>query len=268
MSASSALIAVMDKACRKVAGQLRRDFGEVSALQVSRKGPADYVSQADLRTEEILREELTRARPRFGWLMEENGAQAGEEGEPRWIVDPIDGTTNFLHAIPHFAVSIAVEHQGEIIAAFTYQPITDETYWAEKGKGAWLGRNRLRVSARRELSEAVMATGIPYLGHGDSARFSRILASVMPRVAGVRRFGAASLDLAWVAAGRFDGFWEEGLSPWDVAAGVLLVREAGGFVSDFRGGESMLSGGSIIAGNTHLHSQLHKLVAQGIKAVG
>ena len=266
MPAYSALIRVMEAAARKASPRLRRDFGEVEQLQVSRKGPADFVSQADKAAEATLLEELSRVRPDFGWLMEEGSEQAGKPGAPRWIVDPLDGTTNFLHGMPHFAISIAVEQGGDLLAGLIYQPLTDEVFWAEKGKGAWLGHKRLRVSARDGLKTAVFATGVPYHGHGDAEEFSAILAEVMPECAGVRRFGAASLDLAWVAAGRFDGFWESGLSIWDMAAGVLLVREAGGFVTDYRGGNAMLENGTIIAANSALHSRLHKLVATGVKA--
>ncbi|MCH8685357.1 inositol monophosphatase family protein [Pedomonas mirosovicensis] len=267
MPIRSALITVIERAVRKAGSSLRRDFGEVEQLQVSRKGPADFVSAADQKAERILKEELKRARPDFGFLMEESGEEAGSTPDmPRWIVDPLDGTTNFLHGIPHYGISVALEEHGEIIAGVVYNPLTDETFWAEKGKGAWLGERRLRVSGRQDMRQAVVATGIPYHGHGDHERFSAILSAVMQEVAGVRRFGAASLDLAYVAAGRFDAFWEDSLQPWDIAAGILLIREAGGFVSDFRGGEQMLKTGEVVAGNAHLQSRLHKLVAQGIKA--
>ena len=260
--AQSAIITVMERACRKAAPRLRRDFGEVSQLQVSRKGPADFVSQADKAAENTLVEELQKARPGWGFLLEEGGEIAGEEADsPRFIIDPLDGTSNFLHGIPHFATSIAVEHLGTVVAGLIYQPLTDESFWAERGRGAWLHNARLRVSGRSHLSEALFATGIPYKGHGDQAQFEAILGRVIPEVAGVRRFGAASLDLAWVAAGRFDGFWEEGLQSWDVAAGMLLVKEAGGFVSDYRGGERMLERQELIAANDQLHSRLHRLVA-------
>lgn len=260
--AQSAIITVMERACRKAAPKLRRDFNEVSQLQVSRKGPADFVSQADKAAENTLVEELQRARPGWGFLLEEGGEIPGEEPDsPRFIIDPLDGTSNFLHGIPHFAISIGVEHLGTVVAGIIYQPLTDESFWAERGRGAWLHNARLRVSGRSQLSEALFATGIPYKGHGDQAQFEAILGRVIPEVAGVRRFGAASLDLAWVAAGRFDGFWEEGLHPWDVAAGMLLVKEAGGFVSDYRGGERMLERQEIIAANDQMHSRLHRLVA-------
>lgn len=265
MPIHSALITVMDKAARKAGPRLRRDFNEIDALQVSKKGPADFVSNADRAAEKTIREILTHARPDWGLLMEEEGATAGADPDHRWIVDPLDGTTNFLHGIPHFAISIAAEERGEVVAGLIYQPLTDESFWAEKGKGAWLQDRRLRVSARRDLIDSVIATGIPFAGHGDGEAFKRVLSAVMPEVAGVRRFGAAALDLAWVAAGRFDGFWEADLQPWDVAAGVLLVREAGGFVSDFRGGERFVDRREIVAGNDRISNKLGKLVTGALR---
>jgi myo-inositol-1(or 4)-monophosphatase len=267
MPARSGLMTMMERAARKVAPQLRRDFGEVENLQVSAKGPADFVSNADKNAERTLYQELGKARPEYGFLLEEGGDIPGEPGAPRWIVDPLDGTTNFLHGIPHFAISIAVEDAGEITAALIYQPLTDETYWAEKGQGAYLGEKRLRVSGRRVLNEAVFATGIPFMGHGDTAAYSAVLSTIMPKVAGVRRFGSASLDLAWLAAGRYDGFWEAGLQKWDIAAGLLLVREAGGLVTDYRGGQGMMETGDVIAGNQNLHSELHKMVATTLRSL-
>ena len=262
----SAIITVMERACRKAAPRLRRDFGEVSQLQVRRTGPAECGSQADQAAERTLLEELQKARPGWGFLLEEGGEIPGEEeNSPRFIIDPLDGTSNFLHGIPHFAISIGVEHMGVPLAAMVYQPLTDESFWAERGRGAWLHNARLRVSGRGDLSEALLATGIPYKGHGDQDQFETILNKVIPEVAGVRRFGAASLDLAWVAAGRFDGFWEQGLSHWDVSAGLLLVKEAGGFVSDFRGGEKMVERREVIAANDLLHSRLHRLVAGALR---
>jgi myo-inositol-1(or 4)-monophosphatase len=261
----SAIITVMERACRKAAPKLRRDFGEVAQLQVSRKGPADFVSNADRAAERTLVEELQKARPGWGFLLEEQGEIAGEPGSPRFIIDPLDGTSNFLHGIPHFAISVAAEQDGVVKAGIVYQPLTDESFWAEQGRGAWLQNARLRVSGRRDLSDCLVATGIPYRGHGDQAQFEAVLSAVIPEVAGVRRFGAASLDLAWLAAGRFDGFWEQGLSEWDVAAGILLVREAGGFVTDFRGGDQMFARREIVAGTGETHSRLHRLVASAIR---
>jgi myo-inositol-1(or 4)-monophosphatase len=273
MVAHSGLITVMDRAARKAAPRLRRDFNEVQQLQVSRKGPADFVSMADRRAEETIYEELKKARPDWGFLMEEAGEIEGDPNKPRWIVDPLDGTSNFLHGLPHFAISIAVEEprpgggRGEITQGLIYQPLTDESFWAEKGRGAWLQDRRLRVSARRELPDALIATGIPFLGHGNFKQWSAIFAAIAPEVAGIRRFGAASLDLAWVAAGRFDAFWESDLKPWDVAAGMLLVREAGGFVSDFRGGDKPMERNEYFASNDGLHTKLHKLMANGLRGI-
>jgi myo-inositol-1(or 4)-monophosphatase len=273
MVSHSGLITVMERAARKAAPRLRRDFGEVEHLQVSRKGPADFVSLADERAEQTLVEELRHARPDWGMLLEEGGAIEGDPNKPRWVVDPIDGTSNFLHSLPHFAISIAVQEPkpggqgyGELSHGLVYQPLTDESFWAEKGRGAWLQDRRLRVSSRRDLSEALIATGIPYKGHGDLARWQKINDAVAPEVAGIRRFGSAALDLAWVAAGRFDGFFEEDLHFWDIAAGLILVREAGGFATDYRGGDAGLVNGQVLAGNDQLHSRLHKLVANAIRS--
>jgi myo-inositol-1(or 4)-monophosphatase len=270
MVAHSGLITVMDRAARKAAPRLRRDFGEVQQLQVSRKGPADFVSQADQRAEQTLYEELKKARPDWGFLGEEGGTREGDPTKPRWIVDPLDGTTNFLHGIPHFSISIAVEEprpngKGEITQGLVYQPVTDESFWAEKGRGAWLHDRRLRVSSRRDLADALIATGIPFLGHGNFEEWTKIFSAIAPEVAGIRRFGSAALDLAWVAAGRFDGYWESDLKPWDVAAGMLLVKEAGGFVTDFRGGDQPMERRQFLAGNDGLHSKLHKLLAGALR---
>jgi myo-inositol-1(or 4)-monophosphatase len=256
----SAILNVMVGAATKAARGLKRDFGEVENLQVSKKGPADFVSAADLRAEEIIRAELERARPGYGFLMEESGATEGSDPQHRWIVDPLDGTTNFLHGIPLFAISIALERQGKLAAAVVYNPISDELYTAERGSGAFLNDRRLRVAARAHLADAVVATGVPHAGRGGHEQFMKELAAVMPAVAGVRRCGAASLDLAWVASGRFDGFWERRLSPWDVAGGMLLIREAGGFVTDTEGGDTALESGHIVAGNEAIHRQLLALL--------
>ena len=272
MAALSGLIRVMEKAARKAGSRLRRDFGEVEHLQVSRKGPADFVSKADQAAERILWDELRAVRPGYGFLMEEGGDIPGEDGKPRFIIDPLDGTSNFLHGIPHFAISIAVQEPrldgkgwGDVTAAVVYQPITDETFWAEKASGAWLQDRRLRVSSRRHLDESLIATGIPFAGRGDSAEWTRIYGKLAPEVAGIRRFGAASLDLAWLAAGRFDGFWESSLSPWDTAAGCLLVREAGGFITDWRGRSQPICDAEVVAGNDVVHSRLHKIIAAALK---
>jgi myo-inositol-1(or 4)-monophosphatase len=268
----SGLITVMTRAARKAAPRLRRDFGEVELLQVSRKGPADFVSMADERAEQTVIEELRHARPDWGLYLEEGGTIEGDPAKPRWVVDPVDGTSNFIHSIPHFAISIAVQEPkpggrgwGEISHGLVYQPLTDESFWAEKGRGAWLHDRRLRVSSRRDLSEALLATGVPFKGHGHLDRFQKVLGAVAPEVAGIRRFGSAALDLAWVAAGRYDGFWEEDLHYWDIAAGLILVREAGGFVTDFRGGDAGLADGQVLAANGQIHSRLHKLVAGALR---
>ncbi len=270
--AVSGIIRVLERAARKAGSRLRRDFGEVEHLQVSRKGPADFVSKADEAAERILWDELRAARPDWGFLLEEAGEIKGDETKPRFIIDPLDGTTNFLHGMPHFAISIAVQEPkldgsgwGEVTAGLVYQPITDESFWAEKSRGAWLHDARLRVSARRDLSESLIATGIPFGGHGNFPEWQKIAGAIGPRVAGIRRFGSAALDLAWVAAGRYEGFWEAGLKPWDSAAGCLLVREAGGFVSDWRGRSLPVCDQTILAGNDTLHSRLHKLLVGALK---
>lgn len=256
MIVKSANINVMMGAARKAARGLLRDFGEVEQLQVSQKGPGDFVSAADHRVEKALRTELTKARPDYGLLLEESGYVEGKDPHNMWVVDPLDGTTNFLHSIPHFAISIGLVRNGEPIAGVIYQPLTDEMFWAEKGSGAFVNDRRLRVSARRKMDEAVITTGIPHHGRPEPKRFLGQLEKVMNASAGVRRFGAATLDLAYVAAGRCDGFWEIGLKPWDIAAGMILVREAGGYVSDFDGPANPLDSGNVVAANDHLHAPL------------
>lgn len=265
--ARSALLNVMVQAAFKAGKSLSRDFGEVQNLQVSVKGPSDYVSQADRKAEKIVKDELMKARPTYGFVGEESDEIKGTDGAHRWIVDPLDGTTNFLHGIPQFAVSIALERNGEIVAAVVFNPATDELYTAEKGGGAFLNDRRLRVAARKELSDAVVICGVPHLGRGNHGKFLVELRHVMGEVAGVRRFGAASLDLAYIAAGRCDGFWEVGLAAWDIAAGILLIREAGGWVSDFDGKTNMLETGSVVAGNEYIHKALlevtHRPIPRG-----
>jgi myo-inositol-1(or 4)-monophosphatase len=265
MAVRSATINVMANAALKAARGLIRDFGEVEQLQVSVKGPGEFVSAADLKAEKVLRTELVKARPGYGFLMEESGAEGGSDRHHRWIVDPLDGTTNFLHGIPHFAISIALERDGDIIAGLIYEPVRDEMFWGEKGGGAFLNDRRLRVSARRQLGEALIGTGIPFVGRGDHGTYLATLGAVMAATSGVRRLGVASLDLAYVAAGRLDGFWEFGLSPWDIAAGIVLVREAGGYVTDVAGGGSMLGSGDVLAANDHLHQPLARLLDQSRK---
>ncbi|MGE0718908.1 MAG: inositol monophosphatase [Alphaproteobacteria bacterium] len=259
MARPSPIVNVMTAAARKAARDLARDFGEVEQLQVSRKGPADFVSAADLKAERTLHRELSRARPGYGFLMEEAGAAAGD-GRNRWIIDPLDGTTNFLHGVPHFAISIALETEGEIVAGVVHQPLTDETYWAERGAGAYLNDRRLRVSSRARLEDSLIGTGIPFKGEEGHGHYLATLGAVTPQVSGVRRMGAAALDLAFVAAGRFDAFWEFELRPWDIAAGILLVREAGGYVTTPAGGADVLETGDVLAANDRLHQPLAELL--------
>jgi len=260
----SAVLNVMVKAAYRAGRSLKRDLGEIENLQVSMKGPRNFVTAADLRAEEIVHGELAKARPDYGFLGEEGGVHAGSDKSHRWIVDPLDGTTNFLHGIPHFAVSIALEREGTVVAALTYNPANDELFVAERGKGAFLNDQRLRVAARSRLADAVVACGLPHHGRGDLALARREIAAAQQHYAGLRRFGAATLDLAWVAAGRFDAYWERDLSPWDLAAGILLVREAGGFVSDLDGRDGILAKGEVAAGNDTMHRELLRL----LKAAG
>jgi myo-inositol-1(or 4)-monophosphatase len=254
--ARSALLNVMVQAALKAGKSLSRDFGEVQNLQVSVKGPGDFVSQADLKAEKIVHDELMKARPTYGFAGEESAEEKGTDGAHRWIVDPLDGTTNFLHGIPQFAVSIALERNGEVVAGVVFNPATDELYTAEKGGGAFMNDRRIRVGARRVLSDCVIGCGVPHLGRGNHGKFLVELRHVMGEVAGVRRFGAAALDLAYVAAGRLDGYWESGLSSWDVAAGLILIREAGGFVSDMKGTTDIFGSGDVVAGNELIHKAL------------
>src|SRR5499425_2246622 len=261
----SALLNVMIKAAYKAGRALKRDFGEVEQLQVSLKGPANFVSAADHRAEETLRAELAKARPGYGFLGEEGGRRDGDDKSHCWIVDPLDGTTNFLHGIPQFAISIALEREGVIVAGAIYNPANEELFLAERGKGAFLNDQRLRVAARRRMPDAVIACGMPHAGRGDLALFRSEIAAVQERVAGLRRFGSAALDLAWLAAGRFDAFWERDLSHWDMAAGVLMVREAGGFATDLDGGDGFFGKRQVIAGNEFLHKALLDVLKESRK---
>jgi myo-inositol-1(or 4)-monophosphatase len=251
---------VMVAAARKAARALIRDFGELENLQISKKGPADFVSTADRRTERMLIEELRKARPGYGFLVEEHGLIEGPDKTHRFIIDPIDGTTNFLHGLPQFAISIALEREGQLASALVFNPVTDEMFVAERGHGAYLNDKRLRVAARKHLSESLIASGAPFMGKEGHDQFLAELRAVLDATAGMRRFGAASLDLAWVAAGKFDAFWERNLQTWDVAAGILLVREAGGMVSDLSGRDRMLETGDILAANETLHRPLLELI--------
>jgi myo-inositol-1(or 4)-monophosphatase len=252
----SALLNVMIKAARKAGRTLKRDFGEIEHLQVSLKGPANFVSAADHRAEEILCQELEQARPGYSLVGEEGGRRDGSDKTHTWIVDPLDGTMNFLHGIPHFAISIGLEREGTIVAGVVYNPATDELFVAERGKGAFLNDSRLRVAGRTRLADAVVACALPHPSRGDAARARREHAAVQDKVAGLRRFGAAALDLAWVAAGRLDAYWERNLSPWDIAAGLALVREAGGYVTDLAGRDAPFVTGDVVAGNEALHREL------------
>lgn len=260
--ARSAIINVMVQAAMKAGRSLVRDFGEVQNLQVSLKGPGDYVSQADRRAEEIVHSELSRARPGYAFLMEEGGEVEGTDGQHRWLVDPLDGTTNFLHGIPLFSVSIALERQGQLVAGVVYNPAMDELYTAERGGGAFLNDRRMRVAARKRMVDAVLGTGIPHLGRGNHGRALVDLRNAMADSAGIRRLGSAALDLAYVAAGRFDGYWEDALAPWDIAAGIVLVREAGGFATDRYGKNDMFDNGTIVAGNEAMHGGLLKMLSK------
>jgi len=256
----SANLNLMIKAARKAGRSLVKDFREVENLQVSAKGPGDFVSRADREAERIIKEELRGARPSYGWLGEETGEEAGDDPTRRWIVDPLDGTTNFLHGLPHWAVSIALEHKGEIVSAVIFDAAKDELYWAEKGSGAFMNEMRLRVSGRNRMIESIFATGVPFGGKSTLPATLQDLARLMPVCAGVRRFGAASLDLAYVAAGKYEGYWERGIKAWDMAAGLLLVKEAGGFVGPVREGRDIFETGSVIAANGELFEPLCKVL--------
>ncbi|HXD44710.1 MAG TPA: inositol monophosphatase family protein [Pseudolabrys sp.] len=258
--AYSALLNVMIAAARKAGRALKRDFGEIEKLQVSMKGPANFVSAADRRAEETLYNELAKARPGYGFLGEEGGVREGADKTHTWIVDPLDGTTNFLHGIPQFAISIGLEREGTVVAGVIYNPAIEDLFVAERGKGAFLNDQRIRVAARKRLADAVIACGLPHIGRGNIGLGQRETAAVQEQVAGLRRFGAAALDLAWVAAGRLDAYWERELKPWDMAAGILMVREAGGFVADCDGADEMLAKGHIAAGNETMQKELLRVL--------
>jgi myo-inositol-1(or 4)-monophosphatase len=256
----SALINVMVKAARRAGRSLKRDLGEIENLQVSLKGPANFVSAADRRAEQMLYDDLIKARPGYGFLGEEGGTREGTDKSNTWIVDPLDGTTNFLHGIPQFAISIGLQREGTMIAGVIYNPGNEELYIAERGKGAFLNDTRLRVAGRKQLHDCVIACGLPHIGRGDHELSRREMAELQPRVAGLRRFGAASLDMAFVAAGRLDGYWERNLKPWDLAAGIIMVREAGGTVSGIEGGDTALATGNVVCGNETIQSELVKIL--------
>ena len=258
----SANLNLMIKAARAAGRSLSKDFREVENLQVSMKGAGDFVSKADIAAEEIIREQLTEARPTYGWVGEETGVTEGDDPTRRWIVDPLDGTTNFLHGMPHWAVSIALEHKGEVVAGVVYDPTKDEMFFAEKGQGAWMNETRMRVSGRRRLIECVFSTGLPFAGRADLPETLQDLARILPTCAGVRRWGAAALDLTYVAAGRYDGFWERNLHLWDMAAGLVIVREAGGLVEPLRKGGDILADGEVICANEPVFEQFAKIIRE------
>jgi len=262
----SAVLNVMIKAAHRAGRSLKRDLGEVENLQVSVKGPRNFVTAADRRAEAIVHEELAKARPDYGFLGEEGGAHEGADKSHRWIVDPLDGTTNFLHGIPHFAVSIALERNGAIVAGLIYNPANDDMFIAERGKGAFLNDKRIRVASRQRLADAVVACGLPHYGRGDLTLARYEIAAAQQHYAGLRRYGAAALDLAWIAAGRLDAYWERDLSPWDMAAGMILVREAGGFVSDLDGKDDIFAKKQIVAGNDTMHKELLRLLKEAAKS--
>ncbi len=265
MSKPSALGNVIIEAARKAGRSLARDFGEVEYLQVSKKGPGDFVSNADHRAEEIIYEHLTKARPGYGFVMEERGIVEGSDKTNKFIVDPLDGTLNFLHGQPHYAVSIGLEREGKLFSGVVYDVSRNEIFWGETGRGAWLDRRKLKVAGRKTLDTAVIATGTPWVGKGEEHhdRFASEIAAMTPVAAGIRRYGSAALDLAWVASGRFDGFWEHNLQPWDIAAGLVLVREAGGVTTEMKGGDPLTSG-SILSAN----ADLHPLIEQRLRKAG
>jgi myo-inositol-1(or 4)-monophosphatase len=258
----SPLMTVMTDAVLKASRSLKRDFGEVENLQVSRKGPGDFVSVADRKAEQILRDALEKARPGYGLVMEEGGSVEGTDRSHRWHIDPLDGTTNFLHGVPQFSISVGLEREGQMVAGVVYDPIKDELFIAEKGQGAYLNNRRIRVAARTDMADALVGCGLPHIGRGDHAQFLREAAAVMAHVGGMRRFGSAALDIAYVACGRLDIYWERGLNSWDVAAGLVLLREAGGFVSDADGGSDPVAKRSVACGNEGLHRELVKLLKQ------
>jgi myo-inositol-1(or 4)-monophosphatase len=261
----SALINVMVKAALRAGRSLKRDLGEIEHLQVSLKGPANFVSLADKRAEEMLYTDLAKARPGYGFLGEEGGTREGTDKSHSWIVDPLDGTTNFLHGIPQFAISIGLSREGTIIAGVVYNPANDELYVAERGKGAFLNDQRLRVAGRRRLDECVIGCGLPHIGRGDHGLFRAEMEAIQNKVAGLRRFGAAALDLAFVAAGRLDGFWERDLSAWDIAAGQILIREAGGTISGVDGHDNAVTTGHVVCGNEYVHGELLKILKAAAK---
>jgi myo-inositol-1(or 4)-monophosphatase len=257
----SALMNVMTAAALKAGRGLKRDFGEVENLQVSVKGPGDFVTLADKRAEKVLFDELSKARPGYGFVLEEGGVVEGADKTHTWYIDPLDGTTNFLHGLPLFAISIGLAREGQIVAGLVYNPANDDMFIAEKGQGAYYNNRRLRVAARRDMADTLIGCGIPHIGKPkDHPRFMADCAAVMKHAGNLRRLGAAALDLCFVASASYDGFWERNLQPWDMAAGIIIIREAGGFVTDADGGHDMLAKGSICTGNDAIHRQLLDLI--------
>ncbi|MCE8526775.1 inositol monophosphatase [Ruegeria pomeroyi] len=256
----SANLNIMIKAARKAGRSLVKDFREVENLQVSMKGAGDFVSKADIAAEAILKEELRNARPTYGWVAEEGGSEEGEDPTRRWIVDPLDGTTNFLHGLPHWAISIALEHKGKVVAGVIYDAAKDEMFFAEKGEGAWMNDQRIRVSGRHRMIESIFATGLPFGGRADLPLTLQDLARLMPVCAGVRRWGSAALDMAYVAAGRYEGFWERRLNAWDMAAGIIIVKEAGGLVEALDPENSILDSGEVICANGDIFDPFAKVI--------
>ena len=249
---SSPVLTVMTAAVRKAARSLQRDYGELANLQVSQKAPGDYVTAADQKVDKFLREELAKVRPGYAFLTEETGAVPGTDPEHRFIIDPIDGTMNFMHSVPFFAITVALERKGELVAAITYNPITDEMYSAEKGGGAFLNNKRMRVAQRRDIHDTLVSYEMPHRGGKDLPLSRAELSVLQGRVVGIRGTGSAALSLAYVAAGRFDAMVCRNIHAWDIAAGILLVKEAGGFIADPDGDKNPMESGNILATNADL----------------
>ena len=266
--AQSANLTVMINAVRKAARGVQRDFGEIANLQVSVKGPGNFVTAADKRCEKVIREELEKARPGYSFLMEESGSVTGSDADHRFIIDPIDGTTNFIHSIPFFALTVALERKGDLLAAVTYNPISDELFTAERGQGAWLNGAPLKVSGARTLIDSLLCTGFPYSVQRDAESLVGLFGEFLKVSRAVRRLGSAAIDLAYVAAGRLDGFWEQSLHPWDVAAGALIIQEAGGIVTDLAGGPYSSRTGNLVATNGHIHAAMVEIIQGFLKGSG
>jgi len=260
MKLTSANINVMIKVCRKAAKTLIRDFGEIEKLQVSLKGPGDFVTASDKKVEKILIDELQKARPNYSILSEEIGEINNDESF-RWIIDPIDGTSNFLHGIPHFAISIGLEHDKEIICGIVYDPIKDEMFTAEKGNGSYINNQRMRVSSRSDLKDCIIFSGGPrYDSENRELTFEEYKKFSLKVGIPIRKFGSGSLDMAYVAAGRCDGFWSRDLNYWDIAAGIILVREAGGYVTDFNGENKYNQNKTLLAGNSKINREMIEIL--------